>query len=167
MRFSCKERGSTLLIAMIMLVLLTLIAISAIKSTTSSLQVVGNAQFHEEALAAGQQAIENVISNTAFTLTSPANQNIDINQDGVADYSVSFSPAPSCKSYKAVDTATEANLPPDCYGSPGVIYCYRTVWDVAALVSDVNAGTTGASVTVHQGVKILVGINAALSSCGV
>ena len=164
MRISCKERGSTLLVAMIMLVLLTLIAVSAIESTTSSLQVVGNAQFHEEAAAAGQQAIENVISTTTFTTTAPGIQNIDINNDGTADYKVTFSPAPACIKYSAVDTSTEVGLPKDCYGSMGAL-CYRTYWDVTAVVSDVNAGTTGANLTLHQGVKLLVGLNAAIASC--
>ena len=164
MRSINQQRGSTLLVGMIMLVLLTLLAVSAIESTTSSLQIVGNAQFREEATAAAQEAIENVISNTTFTTTIPAQQNIDINQDSIADYNVTFSPAPSCTSYKAVDTATESSLPKDCYGSPGTTLCYRTTWDVAALVNDIN---TGANVVIHQGVKILVGINAALTSCGV
>jgi len=147
-----------------MLVLLTLIAVSAIESSTSSIQVVGNAQFREEATAAAQQAIETVISSSAFTITAPAPQSIDINNDGVSDYTVTFSPAPSCSKYSAVDAATELNLPKDCYGSPGTAYCYRTTWDVTAVVND---AATGAQVIVHQGVKILAGLNAAIASCGV
>ncbi|HSH54555.1 MAG TPA: pilus assembly PilX N-terminal domain-containing protein [Methylotenera sp.] len=164
MRCRSRERGSTLLVGMIMLVLLTLIAVSAIESSTSSIQVVGNAQFRQEAAAAAQQAIENTISSSVFTIVNPAPQSIDVNDDGVSDYTVTFSPAPSCSKYSAVDTATEPNLPKDCYGSPGTTYCYRTTWDVTAAVNDI---TTGAKVTLHQGVKILVGINAALASCGV
>jgi Tfp pilus assembly protein PilX len=164
MKFYKQQQGSTLLVGMIMLILLTLIAVSAIESTTSSIQMVGNAQFREEATAAAQQAIENVISTSTFTTTPPSQQNIDINQDGTADYSVSFTPAPTCSSYKAVNTATETGLPKDCYGSPGTVLCYRTTWDIPAVVNDV---TTGAKVSLHQGVKVLVGINAALTSCGV
>lgn len=163
MRLPPRERGSTLLVGLIMLVLLTLVAVSAIESSTSSIQVVGNAQFREEATAAAQQAIENVISSSAFTTTAPAPQSIDINNDGVSDYTVTFSPAPSCSKYSAVDAATETGLPKDCYGSSGP-YCYRTFWDVTATVND---ATTGANVIVHQGIRILVGLNAALTSCGV
>jgi hypothetical protein len=141
-----------------------LIAVSAIQSSTSSIQVVGNAQFREEAAAAAQQAIENTISSSAFTIVNPAPQSIDVNDDGASDYTVTFSPAPSCSKYSAVNTAVETNLPKDCYGSPGTIFCYRTTWDVPAAVNDIK---TGAKVTLHQGVKILVGINAALASCGV
>lgn len=145
-----------------MLVLLTLLAVSAIESTTSSVQMVSNAQFKEEATAAAQQAIENVISNAAFTTTPPTAQNIDVNNDGITDYIVSFT-APACNKYAAVDTANDPTLPKDCYGSPGITLCYRAVWDVSAVVNDV---TTGAQVAMHQGVKVLVGLNAALSSCG-
>ena len=87
-----QQRGSTLLVALIMLALLTLVAVSAINSTTTSLQMVGNAQFSEEADAAAQQAIENVISTGDFKSTPPAPQNIDVNNDGVADYTVKFEP---------------------------------------------------------------------------
>lgn len=151
------------MVGMIMLVLLTLIAVSAIQSSTSSMQVVGNAQFRQEAAAATQQAIENAISTSAFTIVAPAPQLIDINNDGTADYTVTFS-APSCSKYSVVNTATETNLPADCYGSKGP-YCYRTTWDVKAEVNDVN--NTGAKVTLHQGVKVLVGLNAAIASCGI
>src|SRR5450759_2379551 len=86
-----KQRGSTLLVALIMLVLLTLIAVSAINSTTSSIQVVGNAQFQQEANAAAQKAIEIVLSNSNFSdpATPPLPQNIN-------NYIVTFTPRPSC-----------------------------------------------------------------------
>lgn len=154
------QRGSTLLVSLIMLMLLTLMAISAIESSTSSIQVVGNAQFRAEATAAAQQAIENVISSTAFTSTAPSAQTINVNK---SDYTVSFLPAPTCSQYKAVDTTTETGLPSVCYSSVGA-QCYRTFWDINAVVDD---ATTGTKISVHQGVKILVGLNAALASCGV
>jgi Tfp pilus assembly protein PilX len=164
MRQCNKQKGSTLLIGMIMLILITLIAVSAIQSTMSSVQMVGNAQFREEATAAAQQAIENVISNSNFTTSAPLQQDIDINNDTVTDFNVRFIPAPSCNKYAAVNTATEPDLPEICYGSPGTNYCYRTTWDISAEVNDIR---TGAKVNLHQGVKILVGLNAALASCGV
>ena len=90
-----QQHGSTLLVALIMLVLLTLVAVSAINSTTSSVQMVGNAQFREEANAAAQQAIEQVLSTPDFMTTPPVAQNIDVNRDGTADYTVTFAPAPA------------------------------------------------------------------------
>ena len=157
-----EQTGSTLLVALIMLVLLTLIALSAIKSTTSGLQVVGNAQFREEAKAAAQQAIEKVISDGNFKDTPPAPQNIDVNQDGTTDFTVTFSPAPSCLSFKPADP-NDVGFPTICASSIGAV-CYWTVWDIRAVVSDPQ---TGASVVLHQGVKTIAGLDTAVVSCGV
>ena len=156
------QRGSTLLVALIMLVLLTLIAVSAINSSTTSVQIVGNAQFRQEAAAAAQQAIENAISNNNFQSALPASQNIDINNDGTKDYTVTFSPAPKCISYRPV-ASTDANVPTQCADSSlNVAVCYWTTWDVAATVSDAQ---TSASLVVHQGVQAISGLDAALVSC--
>ena len=158
-----SQRGSTLLVALIMLVLMTLIAISALNETTAGIQVVGNAQFHEEANSAGQQAIENVISSSAFKTVAPAAQNIDINGDGVADYNVAFTPAPACVSYTPT-SPSDTTVPKECFGSTGSL-CYWTVWDVTAVVTDAHG--SGAATTIHQGVRTIAGLNTALTSCGV
>ncbi|MDH4216601.1 MAG: hypothetical protein OEV23_06890 [Gallionella sp.] len=156
-----QQRGSTLLVALIMLVLLTLIALSAMKSTTSSIQVVGNAQFREEARAVAQKAIERVISNGNFRNTAPAPQNIDVNGDGTADFTVTFEPAPSCLSATAVAPG-DAGVPPVCAGGiGGGAACFWTLWDITARVSDVQ---TGASVVLHQGVKTIAGLKAKLAA---
>ena len=139
------QRGSTLLVALIMLVLLTLIAISAMQSTTSSIQVVGNAQFREEAYAAAQRAMELVISNGNFQNGTPAPQTIDVNQDTKADYTVTFN-APQCLTSSPTIAGT-ANLPTGCTGA---IQCFWTTWDISAVVNDVQ---TGAGVVLHQGVR--------------
>jgi len=154
-----NQRGSTLLVALIMLVLLTLIAVSAMSSTTASIQVVGNSQFREEAIAAGQRALERVISDGNFRNIPPLDQSIDINLDGVADYTVTFSRA--CISYRPANPGP--NVPPECAAGAGLgAICYWTVWDITANVSDV---VTGASVTIHQGVNTIAGLNAAVASC--
>jgi Tfp pilus assembly protein PilX len=158
-----KQNGSTLLVGMIMLILLTLIAVSAIESTMSSVQMVGNAQFREEATAAAQQAVENVISSTAFTTSTPAAQGIDINADGTTDYTVTFA-APVCNSYKAVNPAIE-DVPKACNSGTAIpITCYRTTWDIPV---EVNDPKTGAKVNLHQGVKVLIGFDVALDPCGI
>lgn len=154
------ERGTTLLMGLIMLVVLTLIAISAMQSSTSNMQITGNVQFQREAVAAAQQAIEQAISNTAFTTAPPAPVTVDMNQDGTPDYTVTFTPAPRCSTYTAVDL-TQPGIPLECYGSMGPL-CYWTLWDVSAVVTDAE---TKASVTIHQGVRTIVGLNAAVTSC--
>ena len=67
-----RQRGATLVIALIMLILLTLFAVSALNTSTTNLKVVGNMQAQTEAFNAAQAAIESVISTPLFT-TSPAN----------------------------------------------------------------------------------------------
>lgn len=156
------QRGSTLLVALIMLVLLTLIALSAINSTTTSTQMVGNAQFRAEATAAEQQAIEMVLSNVGFMAAAPTPQNIDVNNDGVTDYTVTFTPRPRCLSARSVATG-DPGVPSVCASSIGAT-CYWTMWDVRAVVTDVK---TGASIAVHQGIKTIAGLNAAVTSCGI
>jgi type II secretory pathway pseudopilin PulG len=159
-----KQRGSTLLVALVMLVLLTLIALSAMNATTNSIQVVGNAQFREEAVAAGQKAIETLISTSLFkSVAATTTQSIDINGDGSNDYLVTFNPAPKCISFVAARPA-DANLPKICSSSVGTT-CYWTVWDVTALVTDPNG--SGATVAVHQGIKTIAGLNDAVTYCGI
>lgn len=155
-----RQRGSTLLVGLIMLVLLTLVAVSAINSTTAGVQMVGNAQFREEAVAAGQRAIENVISSGTFRNTPPPPQLVKVN--GVADYTVTFEPPPQCVSFKAVDP-TDTATPPECASSIGNI-CFWTLWDIRAVVT---AADTGASVALHQGIRTIAGLNAGVTSCGI
>ncbi len=174
-----QQRGSTLIVALIMLVLLTLIAVSAINSTSASMQVVGNAQFREEAGAVAQQAIEKVISGN-FTLSpTSAVISVDINNDGRLDYTGQVD-TPVCTSSIAI---TNNQLRPltvsadqSCVssgqvtttgivGASGVIstaqsWCYKQTWDIKSTVAD---STTGANTTVHQGVYIRVPTGTACS----
>jgi len=160
-----RQRGIVLLMGLIMLVVMTLIALVAINLSTSSIQVVGNSQFRQEALAAGQKAIETVISSSDFMTTAPRPQTIDVNMDGTPDFTVTFTPAPSCTYYAPIDP-TQSGLPRECYGSLDKV-CFWTIWNITAVVTDSNAGTTGASVPVSQGIRTIAGLNAALANCGV
>ena len=154
-----QQRGSTLLVALVMLVLLTLIAVSSINSTTSNIELVANAQFREEALAATQVAVENVLSNNDFKTTPPGPQQIDI---GIVNYSITFNPAPQCISRVAA-VATDVGFPSQCAADAKIgSICYWTVWDIRAVVADVS---TGASLTLHQGVRTLVGWDTAVAAC--
>jgi len=179
---TCKEnmlaavdqRGATLLISLIMLVVLTLFALSAIRMSNTNLGIVGNMQARMEAQAAGQQAIEQVMSSAANFL-NPAQLSIaiDINNDGTADYTASVA-KPTCFSTKSL---TNADLIPasgtisandkTCVssvqdGATGVYianapsaqsWCYDQKWEIAATVTD---NRTGAKVTQHQGAAMRV-----------
>jgi Tfp pilus assembly protein PilX len=163
-----KQRGSTLLVALVMLILLTLIALSAMNASTTSIEVVGNAQFREEASAAAQQAIEGVISQN-FT-TSPASSVASVYIGGTP-YNVTVA-VPTCKNTVPVlnPELDITNLSDqDCMNSgsanntgilnaSGVLSttqpaCYKQTWEVNATVNDSG---TGANASVHQGVSLRV-----------
>lgn len=161
-----KQRGSTLLVALVMLVLLTLIALSAMRATTTSIQMVGNAQFREETNSAAQQAIEGVISSNFTAAPTAVSVPVTI---GAANYTVEVD-TPTCTSSLGL---TNAMLNPAiaadavCLGSAaasntGIMvsgvaaamptaqsWCYQQNWDIRASVSDSDTGT---NTTVHQGV---------------
>lgn len=161
MKKFARQRGATLLVSLIMLVVLTLFAVTAINLSNTNLRIVGNMQMQSEATAAAQLAIENVISTSDFIITLPVPQAVDINNDGTADYTVTFTPAPTCQYYKPV-VKTDP-VPTKCFGSAGSTYCYWTTWDISAVVNDPK---TGASTTIHQGVQMLSGWNTAVTYCG-
>jgi type II secretory pathway pseudopilin PulG len=168
------QRGSTLLVALIMLVLLTLVAISAMNSTTSSIQIVGNSQFREEARTLAQQAIEGVISYN-FTVLPPATSSVgfDINMDGTTDYTACV-PTPVCMGSKPIqNTDLNPNVAADvpCFSSStppntgimyasgvpnvtGMSWCLSQQWEVQAKVTDTSL--SGAKVNVHQGIGMRV-----------
>ena len=166
-----KQRGSTLLVALVMLMLLTLIAFAAMNASTTSIQVVGNAQFREEANAAAQQAIERVISSD-FTV-NPASSVVSVTGTNyVATVAV-----PKCiSSMPVTNSQLDVSNPDDavCLGSgslqnsgvfnaSGVVstaqsWCNKQMWEVTATVADSD---TGAMTNIHQGVSLRVpaGIN--------
>lgn len=162
---SSQQQGSTLIVGLVILILLTLMAIAAMNATTSTVQIVGNAQFREEANAAAQEVIENVISNN-FTVNPVASTSTV--SFGAASYTVNVE-VPTCTSSVAV---TNGELNPAvaadavCLGSSaatntGIVgstgalvasapsWCYKQKWDIRATVADTN---TGANISMHQGV---------------
>lgn len=88
-----NQRGTTLLIGLIMLVLLTLIGLQSINSATSNLKVVGNMQHQQEALGAAQASINMVLSKGSYfsdPSTAPTSDSVDVTGDGTADYTVAL-----------------------------------------------------------------------------
>ena len=131
-----RQHGSSLLLSLVMLVALTLLVVSAVRMSNSNLKTVGNMQFKNEAVAAAQQAIEQQVIGNVSNFYTPVDQPISIN-----GYTGTIS-APVCLKMVpvpgySVDFA--ASVPKDIY------------WDVKAVVTDTR---TGASATLHQGVKV-------------
>ena len=138
------QQGSTLLVSLIFLVVITLFGVSAINTSNLNLRIAANTQFQQQALAAAQLGIEKALGSVA-TFTTPSVQAItlDVNKDGVTDYTATVSAA-SCLSSKAASGYSAE------YCATGA--CPNdTSWE---LVSTVNDSVTGAKVTVRQGVKV-------------
>lgn len=162
-----KQRGVTLVIGLIMLVLITLMVISAFMLSNTNLKAVGNMQFRDEAIAAANVAIERIVSDD-FTLAPAAYdgpQDVDIDNDGTADYTVDVA-IPTC--IKSVGIKLLPVTDPDyskCIAGEGVILCYETMWEIEATVSPTKAAAaTGAVASIKQGINKRVNVTAA-SSC--
>lgn len=186
MRGARSQRGTTLFIALVMLVLITMLAVSALQSSTMNLKVVGNMQSRGEALNATQQAIETVISTPQF-IANPANAVLnpcgaantlctDVTGDGIPEYTTRLDPAPACVSVKPIKVG-ELNLANTedlgCaagqlqqFGVAGAAtgdsLCANTVWDITAETTGRVARTR---VTVTQGVAVRISADDMASSC--
>lgn len=121
MTASSTQRGSVLIISLVMMLMLTLIAVSAIQTTTGMLQIVGNAQFREEAIAAGQQTIDRLLGSISASTTggiitkagelnSGTNGCADITGDGTCDYAVRLDPLPVCLSLANADSYVDSQI---------------------------------------------------------
>lgn len=148
--FPQRQRGLTLVIALIFLVILTLFAVSGVNTGIVNLRTANNQQMMVEAEFAAQQQIEVVLNSVApfeSVAASPTTTNVDVNGDGYNDFTVVTQP-PKCLSIQpAAGYSYEfaASAPKD------------TVWEVVAAASDNVFGT---SVTLRQGVKIRMPVNA-------
>ena len=135
-----------------MLALLTLVVISALNIGTSNFRAVSNTQFRDEAVAAADLAIQQVVSSD-FT-ASPAAEEIavDINDDGTTDYVVAIA-VPACI-YAAVAEAAD----PSSVSLPAamtVASTWNTVWEIDATVTAAqNPGQ--AAVRIRSGVRVLL-----------
>ena len=95
------QRGSTLVIALILLVIVTLFGISAISSSIVNLRISRNVQLAAEAQNAAQRVIDAKISDPA-TFSSPASSASSVDATGAAaTYSVVFD-KPSCYSLRPI-----------------------------------------------------------------
>lgn len=147
---SFRQRGSALIVGMIMLVLLTLLVLSAISDGLINLRIAGNTQAKDEARAAAQQGIERVVSSYTNFIPTPAASsvsNFSVNNDTTGNYSVAVS-APVC-------IRAALQIPPrttDCANGVGSgVACVDTLWEITATATDTRSGV---SQTVVQGVAV-------------
>lgn len=180
-----NQQGFTLLIGMMMLMVITLMVLSSIRTGMTNSRIVGNMQFRDEATSAAQVAIEQTMGATTFVSNPQAVADnpvqVDINGDGVNDYSVTMTPKPACLAYKVLKIG-ELTMPQDLQCTEGVgaggsgastfipggfaqktSLCATTHWKISS-----NAENTfnGAKVSVVQGVSVRVDTLFAETFCG-
>ncbi len=182
-----RQRGTALVIGLVMMAMLMVVVISSYKTTRISLDIVNNMQISGQSIAAANATIEEAIStvrmfqtpNTVFLDPCAGNNTrcFDINSDGVDDITVTLT-APFCVlSQNLRNAALDLNDPDVDYrgcavgtsqsfgvagSNTGDSLCSETMWQLTATSQDV---ITGASQSVTSGAKILVSIDDVLTSC--
>lgn len=181
-----SQQGATLIVALIFLVLMTLLAVTSFNIGKSNLQVVGNMQRQNEALNAAQEAIDAAVSKTLFAQTPAAalpnpcgaanTMCVDTNGDGSSDVTVALTPVPSCIKAQTVKNANlnlanaeDAGCAVGAAQNFGVAgaatgdsLCADSVWEINAVATD---NSSGASVTVTEGVAVRVSTDNIATSC--
>ncbi len=157
-----RQRGITLVIALIMLTLLTLLVITAYSLSTSNLRAVGNMQMRNEAVAAADAAIEQVVGSnfTETTGETPVSVNIDNDGEDTAEFEVTVR-QPQCvrASQVMVNVASSVTLPPMLTSTEH----WNTVWEIRAEAVDTRSG---ARVAMVKGVRVLLTTAEKDARCG-
>jgi hypothetical protein len=180
-----RQRGATLVIALIMLVALAMLSAWAFNGSQMNMRVVGNSQARQEAVTAAQAAIELTISTPAFSVDPVAVAAsaipIDVDGDANPDYQVRLTPVPSCYRVRVLKVnELDPTVAGDraCLGSsaspnPGIetagstpatgdSLCADSEWNLRGVVTDPR---TNASAAVNQGVAIRSLSTDAANSC--
>lgn len=167
-----RQRGATLIIAMVMLLLMMIHSLASFTAADTQLRNAAALQARQEAQAAAQLAIAGVIGNSSFVtsaVTTPVD--IDVDGDGQADYRVALSV--SCASARLVTSiAIPAGSTDDASclaagaSADGNIPCADTTWDIRAVATARNGALqSGVSVELHQGVAMRLDTSDAMRSC--
>ena len=148
------QRGAALVVSIIMLVLITLLVITAMNLGSLGFRSVSNTQFRDEAVAAANVAIQQVISSPFVNDPAAAVEdiNVDLDDDGDTDYVVSIA-EPQCIFVSEASEGKASSVQLDPTMTSGSTW--NSVWDIDATVTpDSNAGE--ASVRIRTGVRVLL-----------
>ncbi|HYD96812.1 MAG TPA: hypothetical protein VEC01_15895 [Noviherbaspirillum sp.] len=147
-----SQRGATLIAGLIMLAVIMLTVTTAFTLSSTNVKAVGNMQFRNEAVAAANKAIEQVISSP-FTNSPAAEEiNVDLNNDGNTDYVVQIT-RPTCVRASQLTNTNQRRSSLTLRGLSGGMAYYNTMWEIEAVVNDAISGT---AVRVHQGVRVVL-----------
>lgn len=172
-----REQGAALFVVLVMLLVLAWLGLSGFRMSGQHLQIVGNSQEREHAVAAAQRAIEQTISSDLFArdpgAVAAAPIDTDIDGDGTIDYTARLEPRPRCTRVRPIKTA-ELDVAlksdrvcmnsadaggaqfidrPDAVVATGDSMCAASEWNVAARVEDARSGANAA---LDQGIAIRV-----------
>jgi len=152
--YAGRQGGIALVVGLIMLVLITLMLMAALNIGTANFRAVSNMQFREEAIAAANRAIEQVISSNFTAIPAAEEILVDIDSDGDNDYNVQIA-EPQCVTVTEAFSAdpSSLSLPP----AMTLDSTWNTVWDIQATVQrDDGINMGGAAVVVRAGVRVLL-----------
>lgn len=173
-----RQRGATLLVALIMLVVMTLAAVLSYNIGKSNTVIVGNQQAQQQAEDSARAALEEVVSRSLFAETptvpfgSTNQKSYDVNGDGAADVAVVMTPRPCIRNFVILpvdpeDTGSlgcvsqaQQNLGVEGAASWGSS-CADVTWEITAAATDT---VTQASTTAVQGIRIRQDANATIDS---
>jgi Tfp pilus assembly protein PilX len=146
-----KQGGVVLVVGLILLALMTLIIVSAFSLSSSNLKTITNIQRQNEAVAAADFVIEDLV-RFANNFKSPPGtvfniSKVDINGDGLEDFEVQ--PTVSCVTAILVSESSQSDveLGPDL---SNVAY-WIVESNLAVTVTD--RARSGATVVVNQGIR--------------
>jgi len=171
-----RQSGAALFVALVLLFVMAWLSLSAFRISRQQLQIVGNSQSDQQALASAQRAIDVTISSNEFSKNPGGVARIpvatDIDGNGDADYTARLDPQPKCVRVRPIKTmelditragdrvclqsaGTGGNLvvAPSEVVAAGDSLCANSEWNIAAAVDDPVSSST---ITVNQGVAVRI-----------
>lgn len=181
------QRGSTLIVGLIMLILTSISLVSVYNMTQTSVNIVSNLQNQNTAIDLANSTLEEAISNTRMVNAPSAvflvgcdnslnTRCYDINGDGANDVSVELTPEPFCVQSQIiqnnqldladpVDASCVISTRTD-YGVVGSAnqnsLCANSMWQVTAVATD---EVSNARQTVRGNYGVRVATDAVDTSC--
>lgn len=144
---SSTQQGAALVVGLVMLLVFTVLASSAFNLSSTNLKVVNNLQVREEAIAAVNSAIEQVIV-------------IDFMGSEIPDLTIDFDGMESGRAYRVIMHAPiclkavpAQSVSPSSVNLTLPSTTWNTVWEIRGEVNDV---ATGAEAVVRVGVRVLL-----------
>lgn len=180
------QGGMALVVGLILLALMTVMAITSFNIGRTSLDIVGNMQARQQAVAAANDAIQEAVSTVRLFQApesiflnpcgAPNTRCFDINGDGTDDITVTLDPTPRCIQSQVIPNASLELKDPNQAGcatgagqtfgiegtATGSSLCASSVWEIVAVARD---PVTEAEVVVTSGAAVRVSTDDVGTTC--